>query len=174
MVLTTGATSPSVTLFPRAFSGPLLFVSEVPKQPKVSSPLLEKDITNIPSTPMVMVLSPGPAWAPIPALSLNYEKACNATCSLLHTGTVTMHTIPGLQPGYVSKDLYSFLLDFGLPRSNGLHGNYWCTGQPIYSACFGSSQVCFRISESTPDFYGYCFCECCHSPCFNFAFDGLF
>ncbi|KAJ9083008.1 hypothetical protein DSO57_1039018 [Entomophthora muscae] len=63
MVLTTGAASPLVTLFLCTFSGPSPFVSEVPKQPKVSSPPLEEDITNTPSTPMVLVLSPRPVWA---------------------------------------------------------------------------------------------------------------
>ncbi|KAJ9076447.1 hypothetical protein DSO57_1026114 [Entomophthora muscae] len=104
IVLTTGAVSPLVTLFPRTFSGPSLFVSEVPKQPKVSSPPLEEDITNSPLTPMVLVLSPGPVWAPLPAFSLNYKQACAAACSLLHSGTVAMHTIPGLCPRYASKD----------------------------------------------------------------------
>ncbi|KAJ9083930.1 hypothetical protein DSO57_1029490 [Entomophthora muscae] len=46
MVHTTGAASPLVTLFPCAFSGPSPFVSEVPEPPKVSSPLLEEDITK--------------------------------------------------------------------------------------------------------------------------------
>ncbi|KAJ9057179.1 hypothetical protein DSO57_1025131 [Entomophthora muscae] len=64
---------------------------------------------------MVLVVSPRPTWAPLLAFSLNYEQACAAACSLLHTGTVALHTIPGLCPGYASKDLYSFLLDFGLP-----------------------------------------------------------
>ncbi|KAJ9074177.1 hypothetical protein DSO57_1008991 [Entomophthora muscae] len=64
---------------------------------------------------MIMVLSLGPAWAPLPAFSLNYEQACAAARSLLHTGTVAMHTIPGLCPGFASKYLYSFLLDFDLP-----------------------------------------------------------
>ncbi|KAJ9072946.1 hypothetical protein DSO57_1021706 [Entomophthora muscae] len=59
MVLPTGASSPLVTLFPRAFSGPSPFVSEVPKQPKVSSPPLEEDITNALANPMVMGMSPG-------------------------------------------------------------------------------------------------------------------
>ncbi|KAJ9050573.1 hypothetical protein DSO57_1013374 [Entomophthora muscae] len=63
MVPTTGATSPLVTLSSHTFSGTSPFVSEVPRQPKVSSPSLEKDIPDSPSTPMVMVLSPGPAWA---------------------------------------------------------------------------------------------------------------
>ncbi|KAJ9079964.1 hypothetical protein DSO57_1030100 [Entomophthora muscae] len=115
MVLNTGAASPSVTLFPCAFSGPSPFVSEVPDQPKVSSPPLEENITNAPENPMVLVLSPRPLWAPLPAFSLNYEQAGAAARSLLHSGTVAMHSIPGLRPGYASEDLYSFLLDFGLP-----------------------------------------------------------
>ena len=52
---------------------------------------------------------------PLPAFSLNYEQARAAARSLLHSGTVAMHSIPGLCPGYASEDLYSFLLDFGLP-----------------------------------------------------------
>ncbi|KAJ9055656.1 hypothetical protein DSO57_1001635 [Entomophthora muscae] len=61
MVLTTGAASPLVTPFPHTFSGPSPFVSEVPKQPKVSSPPLEEDITDAPSTLMVLfVTDPGP------------------------------------------------------------------------------------------------------------------
>ncbi|KAJ9059162.1 hypothetical protein DSO57_1005371 [Entomophthora muscae] len=63
---------------------------------------------------MVLVVSPRPNWAPLPAFSLNYEQACAASFSLLYTGTVALHTIPGLCPGYASKDLYSFFLDFGL------------------------------------------------------------
>ncbi|KAJ9089560.1 hypothetical protein DSO57_1011615 [Entomophthora muscae] len=96
MVFTTGDASHSVTLFPCAFSGPSPFVSEVTKQPKVSTPPLEEDITNSPSTLMVMVLSPGPVWALLPAFSLNYEQACVAAHSLLHMGTVAMHTISSL------------------------------------------------------------------------------
>ncbi|KAJ9074270.1 hypothetical protein DSO57_1007962 [Entomophthora muscae] len=115
MVLTIGAASPLVTLFPHTFSGPSHIVTEVPKSPKVSCPPLEEDITGSPRTPMVMVLLPGPLWAPLPAFSLDYEKACAAACSLLHTGMVAMHKIPGLCPGYAYEDLYSFLLDFGLP-----------------------------------------------------------
>ncbi|KAJ9075147.1 hypothetical protein DSO57_1038936 [Entomophthora muscae] len=53
--------------------------------------------------------------APLPAFSLNYEQAFASACSLLHTGTVAMHSIPGCRPGYSFNDLYSFLLDFGLP-----------------------------------------------------------
>ncbi|KAJ9082928.1 hypothetical protein DSO57_1000228 [Entomophthora muscae] len=100
---------------PCTFSGPSPFFSEVPEQPKVSSPPLKEDITHSPSTLMVMVLSPGPVWGPLSAFYLNYEQACNTVRSLLHTGTVAMHTIPCLCPGYDSEDLYSFLLDFGLP-----------------------------------------------------------
>ncbi|KAJ9058992.1 hypothetical protein DSO57_1006765 [Entomophthora muscae] len=37
MVLTTGAASPLVTLFPRAFSGPSPFVSEVPELSQVTN-----------------------------------------------------------------------------------------------------------------------------------------
>ncbi|KAJ9048121.1 hypothetical protein DSO57_1038191 [Entomophthora muscae] len=48
MVLTAGDSSPLVTLFPRAFSGPSPLVSEVPKQPKVSNPPLEEDIADAP------------------------------------------------------------------------------------------------------------------------------
>ncbi|KAJ9054561.1 hypothetical protein DSO57_1013047 [Entomophthora muscae] len=88
IVLTTWAASPLVTPFPRTFSGPSPFVSEVPKQPKVSSTPLEKDITNAPSTPMVLVLSPGPSWAPFQIFYLDYKQACAAARSLLHSGTV--------------------------------------------------------------------------------------
>ncbi|KAJ9049711.1 hypothetical protein DSO57_1021737 [Entomophthora muscae] len=98
MVLTTGAASPSVTPFPRAFSGPSLFVSEVLKQPKVSSHPLEKDITNAPSTPLVLVLSPGPAWAPF-QLSLSITSKLVlllAPCSTLALWqcTLSLFSVP--------------------------------------------------------------------------------
>ncbi|KAJ9066291.1 hypothetical protein DSO57_1010929 [Entomophthora muscae] len=64
MMLTTGSASLLVTLFPCTFTSPSPFVTEVPDPPKVLSHLLEEDITNSPNTPMVMVLSPGPLWAP--------------------------------------------------------------------------------------------------------------
>ncbi|KAJ9081758.1 hypothetical protein DSO57_1011352 [Entomophthora muscae] len=77
MVLTTRAASPSVTLFTCAISSPSPFVSEVPKQPKFSSPPIEEDITNAPSTPMVLVLSPGPVWAPF---QLSLSTTSNLCC----------------------------------------------------------------------------------------------
>ncbi|KAJ9060518.1 hypothetical protein DSO57_1030018 [Entomophthora muscae] len=87
MMLTTGAASPLVILFPHAFSGPSPFVSEVHKQPKVSGPPLEEDITDAASTPMVLVLSPKLAWDPLPFFSLNYKQACAVTRSFLHYGS---------------------------------------------------------------------------------------
>ncbi|KAJ9070652.1 hypothetical protein DSO57_1005453 [Entomophthora muscae] len=75
MVLTTGAASLSVTLFPCTFSDPSLFITEVPEPPKVSSHPLEEDITNSPTPPMVMVLLPVPLWAPLPGFSLDYKQA---------------------------------------------------------------------------------------------------
>ncbi|KAJ9085870.1 hypothetical protein DSO57_1009710 [Entomophthora muscae] len=51
---------------------------------------------------------------PLQAFSLDLKQACTAACSLFHTGKVAMHTILGPCPGYTSKDLYSFLSDFGL------------------------------------------------------------
>ncbi|KAJ9072631.1 hypothetical protein DSO57_1025445 [Entomophthora muscae] len=93
------------------------------------------------------------SWAlvgPLPAFSLNYEQACAAACSLLHFGTVAMHSIPGLCPGYTSKDLYSFLLDFCLPpHIDGIHGYDWCVGQPIHPTCPSSPQTCLEIPELT-------------------------
>ncbi|KAJ9083972.1 hypothetical protein DSO57_1028926 [Entomophthora muscae] len=63
MVLTTGAASPSVTLFPCNFSVPSPFVSEVPEPPKVSGPPLEEALL----TPPIHLLSrpiPESGWTP--------------------------------------------------------------------------------------------------------------
>ncbi|KAJ9050121.1 hypothetical protein DSO57_1017459 [Entomophthora muscae] len=77
-------------------------LSEVPKQPKVSSPPLEEDITNAPSTPMVLVLSPGPAWPPF-QLSLSTTSKLvlpSAPCSTLALWecTLSLVSVLGMLP----------------------------------------------------------------------------
>ncbi|KAJ9068601.1 hypothetical protein DSO57_1027012 [Entomophthora muscae] len=102
MVLTTGAESPLVTLFPCTFSGSSPFVSEVPEQPKVSSPPLEEDITNASSTPMILVLSPGPVWAPFQlSLSTTSKLVLPPTLSSIHAlwqCTLSLASVPDTLP----------------------------------------------------------------------------
>ncbi|KAJ9069485.1 hypothetical protein DSO57_1018125 [Entomophthora muscae] len=138
MVLTTGAASPLVTLFPHAFSGLSLFVSEVPEQPKVSSPPLEEDITNAPSTPMVMMLSPRPSWAPFQLSHLIVSKHVVVNCAI---NSISIWSLNNDK----CKDLAGFAFNFGysLPSVNGSCLIFTHSGIPyllLSDPCMTSSQ----------------------------------
>ncbi|KAJ9049796.1 hypothetical protein DSO57_1020867 [Entomophthora muscae] len=108
MVLTTGAASPLVThSHVHSLVLPPLFL----KYPRNLRRRYHQYLLNSYGNGVISRACLGP----LPAFSLNYEQACAATLSLLYTGTMAMHTIPGLCPEYASKDLYSFLFHFGLP-----------------------------------------------------------
>ncbi|KAJ9061229.1 hypothetical protein DSO57_1022553 [Entomophthora muscae] len=141
MVLTTGAASPLITLFPREFSGLSPFVTEVPEPPKVSSPPLEDDITDSLNSPMVMVLLPRPVWDPF-LLSLSITSKLvllSSPFSILALWQCTLFLASVL--GMLLKTCTPSYWTLVSPCSNGVHGNYWRTGQPIYPACFSSSLV---------------------------------